>query len=212
MEAVFTNLPSIYVWFWFRLGIEAYFRLILFKITIYDFKKFSPLRSSISLQNQDQFWWFFIPWKRFEVLFHNSPFYPISIINSSSDLIKFEEIIINFLISPCIRPLFTIIPLNSRYFHQISKFGLCFDTRPCEIDDLAVSSRQPTSLLLCHVNHFHVAPRLLLLSYEVDGPSQILIIISSVVEYIIFDIQNIEVSRTYDPIERTSSVHQDSSK
>ena len=54
-----------------------------------------------------------IPWKRFEVLFHNLLFSPISIINSLLDLIKFEEIIINFLISLWIQPLFTIIPLNS---------------------------------------------------------------------------------------------------
>ena len=83
-----------------------------------------------------------IPWKRFEVLFHNLPFSPIYIIDLSSDLINFKEIIINFLISLWIRPLFTIIPLNSRYFHQIGNFGLCFDTRLCEIDDLMVSARQ----------------------------------------------------------------------
>ena len=46
-----------------------------------------------------------------------------------------------YLIFMWIRPLFTIIPLNSNYFLQIGKFGLCFDTRPCEIDDLLVSSR-----------------------------------------------------------------------
>ena len=67
-----------------------------------------------------------IPWKRFEVIFHNLSFFPISIINSLSNLIKFEEIFINFLISLWIRPLFTIIPLNSRYFHQIGKCGLFF--------------------------------------------------------------------------------------
>ena len=32
-----------------------------------------------------------IPWNRLEVLFHNLPFSPISIIDSLSDLIKFEE-------------------------------------------------------------------------------------------------------------------------
>ena len=41
-----------------------------------------------------------------------------------------------------IRPVFTIIPLNSLLIPQIGKFGIIFDTRPCEIDDLAVSSRQ----------------------------------------------------------------------
>ena len=55
---------------------------------------------------------------------------------------NFEEYIKNFLISLWIRPLFTIIPLNSHYFHQIGKFGNFFYTRLCEIDDLTVSSRQ----------------------------------------------------------------------
>ena len=41
-----------------------------------------------------------------------------------------------------IRPVFTIIPLNSLLIPQIGKFGIISDTRPCEIDDLAVSSRQ----------------------------------------------------------------------
>ena len=91
--------------------------------------------------------WFLIPWKQFEVLFHNLPFSPIFIINSSSDLIKFEEIIINFLISLWIRHLFIIIPLNLRYFYQIGKFGLCFDMRPCEIDDLGVSARQKSTTM-----------------------------------------------------------------
>ena len=77
------------------------------------------------------------------ILFHNLPFSPIFIINSSSDLINFEEYIKNFLISLWIRPLFTIIPFNSRHFHQISKFGNIFDMRPCEINDLVVSS--------CHI-------------------------------------------------------------
>ena len=44
-----------------------------------------------------------------------------------------------------IQPLFTIIPLNSQIIPQIGKFGLIFDTRPCEIDDIAVSSRPPPS-------------------------------------------------------------------
>ena len=34
------------------------------------------------------------------------------------------------------------MPLNSLLIRQFGKFGLIFDTRPCEIDDLAVSSRQ----------------------------------------------------------------------
>ena len=103
---------------------------------------FSPLQSSISPHNQDQIRWFLIPWNLFEVLFNNLPFSPISIINSSSDLINFEEYIKNFLISLWIRPLFTIIPFNSIHFHQIAKFGNIFETRPCEINDLVVPSRQ----------------------------------------------------------------------
>ena len=43
--------------------------------------------------------------------------------------------------------LFTIIPFNSLLIPQIGKFGLIFDTRPCEIDDLAVSSCQMAPLL-----------------------------------------------------------------
>ena len=39
----------------------------------------------------------------------------------------------------------TIIPFNSRYFHQIGKFGIIFDMRPCEIDDFMVLSRQRAS-------------------------------------------------------------------
>ena len=62
--------------------------------------------------------------------------------NSSSDLINFEENINNFLISFWIQPLFTIIPFNSNHFHRIGKFGLWFYTRPCEINDLAVPSCQ----------------------------------------------------------------------
>ena len=41
-----------------------------------------------------------------------------------------------------IRPLFPIVPFNLIYFHQIGKFGIIFDTRPCEINDLEVPSRQ----------------------------------------------------------------------
>ena len=111
-------------------------------MTISSSKNFSPLRSSISPRNQVQIRWFLIPWNRFKVLFHNLPFSPISIINSSSDLINFEDYIKNFLISLLIRPLFTIIPFNSIHFHQIGKFGNIFDTRPCEINDLAVPYRQ----------------------------------------------------------------------
>ena len=113
---------------------------------ILSFGNYIPLRSPISSRNQSQIRIFLILWNRLEVLFHNLPCSRFFIINSSSYLIKFEEIIINFLNSPWIRPLFTIIPLNSRYFHQIGKFGLCFDMRPYEIDELAVSSRQMAPL------------------------------------------------------------------
>ena len=62
--------------------------------------------------------------------------------NSSFDLIIFQKISRKYLISLWIQPLFTIIPLNSRYIHQIGQFGIIFDTRPFEIDNLAVSARQ----------------------------------------------------------------------
>ena len=105
-------------------------------------KIFSPLRISISPWNQIQIRWFLIPWNRFEVLFNNLPFSPTSIINFLSDLINFEDYIKKFLISLWIRPLFTIIPFNLIHFHQIGKFEIIFDAIPCEINDLAVSSRQ----------------------------------------------------------------------
>ena len=55
---------------------------------------------------------------------------------------KFEEIIKNFPNSLWIRPLFTIIPFNSWIIVKISKFELCFDTRPCVFNDHSVSSCQ----------------------------------------------------------------------
>ena len=88
-----------------------------------------------------------------EVLFHNLPFSPIAIINSSFDLINFEENIKNFLISLWIQPLFTIIPLNSLLNHQIGKFGNIFDMRACEIDDLAGPSRQSALIVIEHLVH-----------------------------------------------------------
>ena len=81
-------------------------------------------------------------WIRFESIFHNISFSPISTINFSSDLINFEDYIKKFLISLWIRPLFTITPFNSIHFHQIGKFGIIFNAIPCEINDLAVSSCQ----------------------------------------------------------------------
>ena len=41
-----------------------------------------------------------------------------------------------------IQPLFTIIPLNSRYLHQNGKFGFIFDTNRCAINDRIDSFRQ----------------------------------------------------------------------
>ena len=70
------------------------------------------------------------------------PFSPISSINFSSDLIKFEDYVKKFLNSMWIRPIFTIIPLNSSEFLKIGKFVIFFDVIPREIDNLAVSSRQ----------------------------------------------------------------------
>ena len=105
-------------------------------------ENFSPLQISISPRNQVQIQRFLIPWIRFEVIFLNPPFSLISHLNSSSNLTKFQKISRKYLNSLWIRPVFTIIPLNSLLIPQIGKFGIIFDTRPCEIDDLAVSSRQ----------------------------------------------------------------------
>ena len=77
------------------------------------------------------------------IIFLRTPFSLISHLNSSSNLTKFQKISRKYLNSLWIRCLFTIIPFNSLSIPQISKFGIIFDTRPCEIDDLTVSSRQP---------------------------------------------------------------------
>ena len=96
-----------------------------------------------------------IPWNRFQVFFLKIPFSPISTINFSSDLIKFEEYVKKILNSLWIRPVFTIIPLNSIHFHQIGKFGIIFDAIPLEIDDLAVSSRHiPKTAFKTHEGHY----------------------------------------------------------
>ena len=89
----------------------------------------------------------------FEVIFLNPQFSLISHINSSSNLTKFQKISRKYLNSLWIRSLFTIIPLNSLLNPQIGKFGIIFDTRPCEINDLAVSSREmaPLSGNLRHI-------------------------------------------------------------
>ena len=143
---------------------------------ILSFRKISSLRSSISPWNQSQIQWLLIPWNRLEVLFHNLPFSPISTINLSFDLIKFEEIIINFPNSLWIRPLFTIIPLNPRYFHQIGKFGIIFDTRPCEINDLAVLSHHPTnviSLILSSI--LLILPAVFHMHYKTENPKMVIL-------------------------------------
>ena len=88
-----------------------------------------------------------IPWIHFEVIFLNPPFFLISHLNSSSNLTKFQKISRKYLNSLWIQPLFTIIPFNSLLIPQIGKFGIIFDTRPCEIDDLTVSSRHNVSSL-----------------------------------------------------------------
>ena len=92
-------------------------------------RNFSPLRILISPRNQVQIGRFLIPWNRFEVYFLKISFSPISTINFSSDLIKFEDYVKKLLNSLWIRPVFTIIPLNSIHFHQIGKFGIIFLTR-----------------------------------------------------------------------------------
>ena len=104
-------------------------------------RNFFPLRILISPRNEVQIGRFLIPWNQFEVFFLKIPFSPISTINFSSNLIKFEDYVKKLLNSLWIRPVFTIIPLNSIHFHQIGKFGIIFDAIPREIDDLTVSSR-----------------------------------------------------------------------
>ena len=103
-----------------------------------------------------------IPWNRFEVFFLKIPFPPISYLNSSSNLTKFQKISRKYLNSLWIQPVFTIIPLNSLLIPQIGKFGIIFDTRPCEIDDLAVSSRydaaKETVWLKKFITDFGVVP------------------------------------------------------
>ena len=113
---------------------------------VFTLEIFSPLRILISPRNQVQIGRFWIPWNRFEVYFLKILFSPIFTINFLSDLIKFEDYVKKLLNSLWIRPVFTIIPLNSIHFHQIGKFGIIFDAMPREIDDLAVSSRQMAPL------------------------------------------------------------------
>ena len=86
----------------------------------------------------DDFWFRGIVLKFSFIIYHFPNFY-------HQFIVRFDQIRRDYHKFPnslWIRPLFTIIPLNSRYFHQIGKFGLCFDTKPCEIDDHSVLSRQ----------------------------------------------------------------------
>ena len=115
---------------------------------IFIFGKFTYVHLMSSLQNQIQIEWFLIPWILLHVLFHKISIFPISIIDSSFDLIKFEEIIKNFPISLLIRPLFTIIPLNSWINLEIAKFGIYFDSWPCVSIDHSISIRQFTEQVL----------------------------------------------------------------
>ena len=91
-------------------------------------------------------------------LLSKNTFSLISHLNSSSNLTKLQKISRKYLNSLWIRPVFTIIPLNSLLIPQIGKFGIIFDTRPCEIDDLAVTSRQcPSDLSEDQGPRFHHA-------------------------------------------------------
>ena len=110
---------------------------------IFIFGNFTSLHSMISPRNQSQILWFFIPWIRLQVFFLKRLNFIISISDSSSDLIKFEEIIKKFPNSLCIWPLFTIIPINSWINLEIDKFGLYFDSWLCVLNDLLLS--------LCHM-------------------------------------------------------------
>ena len=120
---------------------------------IFSFGNFTSVYSMISPQNQTQIQWFSIPWIRLWFLFLKISNCPISIIISSSDSIKFKEIIKNFSTSMWIRPLFTIIPFNSWINHEIGKFILYFDSWLCVFNDLAVWIRKSPcqQWLLCEI-------------------------------------------------------------
>ena len=61
------------------------------------------------------------------------------------------------------------MPLNSNNFHQICKFGIIFDTRPCEIDDLAVSSHQ-RGMRVCMSPHGNICVRHMVRIISVKQP------------------------------------------
>ena len=127
------------------LGLGFQFRSILFSISSVFFaisENFISLPSLISPWLLIQIERFFIPRIDLWVFFLNLPFSLISHLNSLFNLAKFQNVSWKYLNSLWIRPLFTIIPFNSLLIPQFGKLGFIFDTRPCEIDDLAVSSRQ----------------------------------------------------------------------
>ena len=138
----YPNLSSYSFRFYFRIIILSNFSLNFWISRFSIFRKFTFLQSLISTRNQSQIHWFLIPWIRLQVLFHKISIFPISITDSLFDLIKFEEIIQNFPYSLWIRPLFTIIPLNSWIILKICKFGLYFYAWPRIFNDHSVSSRQ----------------------------------------------------------------------
>ena len=112
----------------------------------FSFFRFSKKLSLFNLQFLHEikvkfidFWFCGFIFKSSFIKFHFSQFLsPIS----SSDLIKFEEIIRIFPNSQWIRLLFTIIPFNSWIILKIGKFELYFDPWPCAFNDHLVSSHQ----------------------------------------------------------------------
>ena len=124
------------------LGLQFKFNFSLISICVLrDSENFFPLPYLISPWLLIQIEWFLIPRIDLWVFFLKTPFSLISHLNSSSNLTKFQKISRKYLNSLWIQPVFTIIPLNSLLIPQTGKFGIIFDTRPCEIDDLVVSSR-----------------------------------------------------------------------
>ena len=115
------------------------------------FRNFSPIHLMISPQNQIHIQLFFIPWIRLWVLFPKISNCLLSIHISSFNLIKFEEIIRNYLNSFWIQPLFTTIPLNLWLVLKIGEFGIYFHSWLCVFNDLVVliCQRAPTIYPCC---------------------------------------------------------------
>ena len=95
------------------------FFLIFGYFAIYIFRKYPFDQSSISPQNQSQIHWFLISWIRLQVLFHKISLSPIFVIDSLSDLIKFEEIIKNFPNSLWIRHYLALYPSIRELFLKL---------------------------------------------------------------------------------------------